>query len=196
MAHRVCVHCSGPMPPERYASYQFCSDECRLEAQHERRYDRALREFDETAFWEQISICVCEHAKDLFGITGDCEVCCWTYPYPSVVPVYRRAYQIANGPILPMKRLYVCHKCDNPFCVNFAHLVLGAPRDNHLDMLTRGRKEGRGISGTMKPKTVQQIRQELAAGHKRKDVAARYNVSVTTIANIINGKTYQWIAYA
>jgi hypothetical protein len=50
---------------------------------------------------------------------------------------HRIAWEIVNGPI--PKGMVVRHSCDNPPCVNPAHLLLGLPRDNSADMVARGR---------------------------------------------------------
>lgn len=81
--------------------------------------------------------------------------------------------------------LYVCHHCDNPPCVNPAHLFLGTPKDNSQDR----EKKGRGIRriGSRSPKArvdeykVLEIRR---SDLKQIEIAKRFGITQTTVSRI------------
>jgi hypothetical protein len=68
------------------------------------------------------------------------------------------AYELAFGSF--DKELFVCHRCDNPRCVNHEHLFLGTPGDNAADMASKGR------AAWAKQKMPIEIREKIKASRK------------------------------
>lgn len=69
------------------------------------------------------------HARDGYGRAQP--------PGRRLMKAHRVAYELVHGPIPDGK--VVMHTCDNPPCVNPAHLTVGTQLDNVNDMLAKGR---------------------------------------------------------
>lgn len=61
------------------------------------------------------------------------------YTGGKTVRAHRLAYKLWVAPVVG-PRAFVCHRCDNPWCVNPEHLFVGTHRDNMRDMVEKGRQ--------------------------------------------------------
>ena len=52
---------------------------------------------------------------------------------------HRVSYFLSNGHN-PSPEEFICHKCDNPLCVNPQHLFIGDAKTNTQDMVLKGRQ--------------------------------------------------------
>lgn len=137
-------------------------------------------------FWEKVDVrgpdecwnwirCKMPYGYGKFGINNKTQM------------AHRVSYELANGPI--PKGLFVCHTCDNPRCVNPAHLFVGTHADNMRDM-TGKRRQTIGERNAMAKLTsaeVAEIRSR-CVGHRGEQVriAREFGVSNSTICNIVN----------
>lgn len=107
---------------------------------------------------------------------------------------HRAIYELAHG-IAP-GALFVCHHCDNPSCVNPAHLFLGTPADNSRDMSIKGRAARGERSGVNKVTDVDvcEIRRLASEGHEQRSIAARFGISQTNVGMIVRRETWRHVA--
>lgn len=93
--------------------------------------------------------------------------------------------------------MWVLHRCDNPPCVNPAHLFLGTRADNVRDMVRKGRSLRNKPRGERHHKAklgaaeVRSIRAEFASGATVPELAEAYGVSRSNIQFIVAGTTWR-----
>lgn len=108
---------------------------------------------------------------------------------------HRAAWYFTHGPI--PDGLWVLHHCDNPPCVNPAHLYLGTVAENARDRVERGRGRAPGSPGELNPHSkltwadVGEIRRLAATRMKRIDIAARFGVDRTTVHGIVTYRSWK-----
>ena len=107
---------------------------------------------------------------------------------------HRTAYQIWVGPI--PAEMIVMHSCDNPPCINPAHLSVGTHQDNMDDMTGKGRASRRsGESNPFSKLTESQAIEVLAyTDRPLKYFAEKFNVSISTISKIRTGKNWSYLS--
>lgn len=106
---------------------------------------------------------------------------------------HRAAWTLLVGPI--PAGLVVCHHCDNPPCVNPAHLFLGTDADNCADRVAKGRSSRRvSHRGETSPlaklteQDVREIRERYARGGiYQRELGVEYGVSQTEVGRIVRG---------
>ncbi|MGW2739165.1 hypothetical protein ACWC4D_33820 [Streptomyces sp. NPDC001288] len=110
---------------------------------------------------------------------------------------HRVALVIATGRSL-LDGEYACHRCDNPPCVNPAHLFHGDALSNMQDMAQKGRHvsvahqgQANGQAKLTEP-DVRWIRSNTHIGTK--DAAEQFGVSTSLIRQVRSGEAWGWVA--
>lgn len=149
----------------------------------ERFWRRAGRTDDARACWEWRGY----REQDEYGrITKD----------RKILLAHRLSWEIHNGPI-PVG-MAVCHRCDNPPCVNPAHLFLGSNQDNLHDRDAKGRTpRAPGIRNGMAKLTdaiVVAMREDRGRGLTYDQLAAKYGINRSACCAICLRQKWKHVA--
>ncbi len=150
----------------------------------------------------------------MISVVNGCHV--WRGGTPSSYPTAH-----INGKTVKMNRIvfemfcgeipkgaHICHRCDNPRCVNPEHLFAGTVSDNMRDMVAKGRQStiinsaqdhfpeghaprGEKASGSiLSQQQAEAILRRRAEGELTSALASEYGVSRTSIQRLLRGDTW------
>ena len=102
---------------------------------------------------------------------------------------HRVSYLLFVGKIPAGK--FVCHKCDNPLCVNPAHLWLGSHLENMRDMYSKKRNiPKKGEANGRSKLTERQVKMIRNSPERLLPLSRRFGVSMTVISQIKRKKLW------
>lgn len=162
---------------------KYCSMSCARSAiPSKKRRDQKERFFDLVKKTNSCWVWMGRKAKFGYGQFKDMRI-------KKQILAHRFSYEIHYG-MIP-NGLCVCHKCDNPSCVNPEHLFLGTYKQNMQDAASKKRMpHGEShFRTTLKNKDIFFIRENfphISAKH----LANMFSVTKCTIYNILHRKTW------
>lgn len=217
---RTCRKCNKTKTKEFFYTYSSWCKKCHNNNSNEWRKKNPekrkeiLKRYKESYFIKKCKICssdfiqnsqskVCSlKCRILDDIKIKLDTGCWEWikgysgMYGKVRIKYKtmlahRASYIAFKGQIPEKML-VCHKCDNPKCVNPEHLFLGTQKDNINDAIKKGRVNYKGINNRfckLSENQIEEIIKLKEEGFTYQRLSKIFNCTITHIWNVIKKKS-------
>ncbi len=102
---------------------------------------------------------------------------------------HRAAYEVAFGDV--PKGLFVCHHCDVPRCINSDHLFAGTPKENVIDMISKGRQaDTSGENSSRRILDWQKVEEIRKSPEATAALARRFGVHYMVVYNVRKGITW------
>jgi hypothetical protein len=109
-----------------------------------------------------------------------------------IIAAHRVSWTLHKGPI--PSGLFVLHRCDNPACVNPAHLFIGTYADNNADRDSKGRHRPlRGEANGMSKLTKEAVLAIRADRRTSVAIAPEFGVSQSLVRLIKNRKAWSHV---
>ncbi len=200
---KKCGNCGVEFPPKwsevaHLAKRRFCSEACSqagLKGQRRSSFGKAKKTLEQR-FWFKVG-------KD--NLQDDA---CWTWTGAKTKYGYgylggtrgeksrlahRLSYELSVGPVPDGQ--CVLHRCDNPPCVNPAHLFLGTRADNNADRVSKGREANHKGENNGRAKLTQElarlVRKMRSGGASQQSIADVVGVAQTTVSRILRGELWK-----
>jgi hypothetical protein len=115
------------------------------------------------------------------------------FHYQGVCRLAHRVSHILHGGDIP-NGMSVCHRCDNPGCVNPNHLFIGTHLDNMRDMYSKGRRVAAVGQQNGKTKlTDHQVIEIYNSTDTNIADAKRHNICATVVSRIKSGQRWAYL---
>lgn len=110
-----------------------------------------------------------------------------------LISAHKFSYELHFG---PLNGLFCLHKCDNPKCVNPAHLFTGTQAENIEDMREKGRvAHGKThYLSKLTPNRIEAARLYRKNGWSFMKIAKRFNVSEPSLWRALNGRSWKSVS--
>jgi HNH endonuclease len=167
----ICRYCAKEFRPGVEGRYKYCTDKCRFMAKVK------IDQVSGCWLWQG------HRNRSNYGTFVPCA------EHKRSGLAHRMSYKLFKDDFDNL--LFVCHKCDNPPCVNPDHLFLGTPADNSEDARSKGRNMLQASHKRLTIEDVKRIRLLVNNGVTRAELARLYNVGYATVIKILKGYTYK-----
>lgn len=168
----ICINC-GKKFNRKNIGVKWCSEECRLLSKIEKK---------ENGCWEW------QRFKTYQGYG-------WSAIKEKTMSAHRHSYIIFKGEIPEDK--FVCHKCDNPGCINPDHLFLGTQKENMLDKSRK--KRCQNTKGSLHPLSrfnendIVKMKKLYKKGLSQTKIAKIYKCDQSHISRIMANKSWSHV---